>query len=204
MYYLYKITCSVNDKVYVGYTSKSVNERFKLHLMNAKWKRKYALADAIRVYGENAFSVECLLECESHKEACEHEIRIIKELNSILPNGYNMTHGGDGVPMTDEVIAKMSATKKGVLTPKMAVHLASFKGKKLSQEHKAKLSAVRKGLKKSEEWKRKISLANSGKKRSPETCANISAGKRGKPWSAARRAAQEKRKAAIDQFGEAA
>lgn len=204
MYSLYKITCLKNRKVYIGYTSKSVAERFKDHCINSRCKRNYALADAIRFYGESVFSVELILECNSHKEACEHEIRLIKELNSILPNGYNMTHGGDGVPMTDDVIKKMSETKKGVFTPKMAAHIERLKGKKFSQEHREKLSSVRKGVKKTEEWKLKISLSNLGKKRSPQTCANISASKRGKPWTEARRIAEEKRKAAISQFGEAA
>ena len=194
MYSLYKITCSQNGKVYIGYTSKNIDERFKMHCENARWKRNYALADAIRVYGVPAFTVELLFKCESHKEACEHEIRFIKELNSILPNGYNMTHGGDGVPMTAEVIAKMAASKRGKITPKMLAHLQKMKGRKLSLETRAKLSAARKGRKKSEEWIQKISISNLGKKRSLETCAKVSASKKGKPWSEAAWASFEARK----------
>jgi group I intron endonuclease len=194
MYSLYKITCSQNGKVYIGYTSKTIDERFKVHCENAKCKRNYALADAMRVYGIPAFTVELLLQCESHKEACEHEIRLIKELNSILPHGYNMTHGGDGVPMIPEVIAKMTASKKGKITPKMLAHLQKMKGRKLSLETKAKLSAIRKGKPKSEEWKLKLSLSNLGKKRSLETRAKVSAGKKGKPWSEAAWASFEARK----------
>jgi group I intron endonuclease len=180
--------------VYIGYTSKTIDERFKIHCENARWKRNYALADAIRVYGVPAFTVDLLLQCESHKEACEHEICFIKELNSILPHGYNMTHGGDGVPMTPEVIAKMSASKRGKITPKMLASFARRKGKKLSEKHKQKLSAIGKGRRKSEEWKLKISLSNLGKKRSLKTCAKISASKKGKPWSEAAWASFELRK----------
>jgi hypothetical protein len=165
-----------------------------MHCENARWKRNYALADAIRVYGVPAFTVELLLQCESHKEACEHEIRLIRELNSILPNGYNMTHGGDGVPMISEVIAKMAASKRGKITPKMLAHLQKMKGRKLSLETRAKLSAARKGRKKSEEWIQKISISNFGKKRSLETCAKVSASKKGKPWSEAAWASFEARK----------
>lgn len=59
------------------------------------------------------------------------------------------------------------------------------KGKKLSEETKAKLSASHKGKKHSEEAKRKISEAQKGKKyalgckRSSETRAKISASKKG-------------------------
>jgi group I intron endonuclease len=180
--------------VYIGYTSKTIDERFKMHCENARWKRNYALADAIRVYGVPAFTVELLLQCENHKEACEHEIRFIKELNSILPHGYNMTHGGDGVPMTAEVIEKMAASKRGKVTPKMLAHLQKMKGRKLSLEHKAKLSAAGKGRKKSKEWIQKISISNLGKKRSLETRAKVSAGKKGKPWSEAAWASFEARK----------
>jgi group I intron endonuclease len=168
--------------VYIGYTSKTIDERFQVHCENARWKRNYALADAIRVYGVPAFTVELLLQCETHKEACENEIRLIKELNSILPHGYNMTHGGDGVPMTPEVIAKMAASKRGKITPKMLAYFERKKGTKLSLETRAKLSAAQKGRKKSEEWKRKLSISNFGQKRSAETCAKISMAKKGKPW----------------------
>lgn len=218
MYSLYKITCAQNGKVYVGYTSKSIEERFKAHLMNARCKRNYALADAIRVLGQELFKVELILQCESHKEACEHEIRLIKELNSILPNGYNMTNGGDGVPMIPEVIAKMSASKKGKLTPKMLAYLKSRIGVKPSAETLAKLSLIRKGRKHSEETKQKIRLSNLGKKRSPETLAKLSlahkgrpwteeakikSGLRGRKWSEARRLAYLKSRSLVKEVGEA-
>lgn len=155
MYVLYKIMCSANGKAYVGYTSKTAEERFQTHLLNAKWKRKTALYDAIRCYGEAAFSVELVLECETHAEACEHEIRLIKELNSILPGGYNMTHGGDGVPLTKEQQEAANAKKRGVCYPKQLEANLRRKGQKASEETKAKLSAIRKGKKQNPEWVRK-------------------------------------------------
>lgn len=151
MYVLYKITCSENGKVYVGYTSKTAEERFQAHLLNARWKKKTALYDAIRCYGADAFAVKMLLECESHAEACEHEIRLIKELNSILPSGYNMTHGGDGVPLTLEQREAANAKKRGVCSPKQLEANLRRKGQKASEETRAKLSAARKGRKQSPE-----------------------------------------------------
>ena len=155
MYVLYKITCSENGKVYVGYTSKTAEERFQAHLLNARWKKKTALYDAIRCYGDAAFAVEMLLECESHAEACEHEIRLIKELNSLLPTGYNMTHGGDGVPLTKEQQEAANAKKRGVCYPKQLEANLRRKGQKASDETRAKLSAIRKGRKQNPEWVRK-------------------------------------------------
>jgi group I intron endonuclease len=155
MYVLYKITCSENGKVYVGYTSKTAEERFQSHLLNARWKKKTALYDAVRCYGNDAFAVEMLLECESHSEACEHEIRLIKEFNSVLPGGYNMTHGGDGVPLTEEQREAANAKKRGVCYPKQLEANLRRKGQKASEETRAKLSAIRKGRKQNPEWVRK-------------------------------------------------
>lgn len=151
MYVLYKITCSANGKVYVGYSSKSAEDRFKAHLLNARWKRKTALYDAIRCYGDAAFSVEVVLTCETHAEACAHEIRLISELKSILPVGYNMTKGGDGVPLTQEQREAANAKKRGVCSPKQLAANRRRKGQKASEETRAKLSAARKGRKQSPE-----------------------------------------------------
>jgi group I intron endonuclease len=151
MYVLYRITCSENGKVYVGYSSKSAEDRFKAHLLNARWKRKTALYDAIRCYGEAAFSVETILQCESHAEACAHEIRLIEELCSLLPSGYNMTRGGDGVPLTKEQRDAANAKKRGVCSPKQLAANLRRKGQKASEETRAKLSAARRGRKQSPE-----------------------------------------------------
>ena len=109
MYTLYKIACSANGKAYIGYTSKTAEERFQTHLLNAKWKRKTALYNAIRKYGPEAFSVKVLLVCADHVSACEQEVRLIAETGCLLPAGYNMTTGGDGVPLTEEQRAAAGA-----------------------------------------------------------------------------------------------
>jgi group I intron endonuclease len=151
MYVLYRITCSENGKAYIGYSSKSAEDRFKAHLLNARWKRKTALYNAIRRYGEAAFSVETILRCETHTEACEHEIRLIAEICSLIPLGYNMTRGGDGVPLTEAQRDAANAKKRGVCSPKQLAANRRRKGQKASEETRAKLSAIRKGRKQSPE-----------------------------------------------------
>jgi group I intron endonuclease len=155
MYQVYKITCSSNGKVYIGYTSKGYLARFESHISNARWKRKTALYDSIRLYGPEAFSVELLIECESHADACAHEINLIKELNSLIPFGYNMTKGGDGVPLTDAQRAAASAKKRGRFTEKQRIAADRRIGIKASDETRKKLSDMRKGKKQSPEWIRK-------------------------------------------------
>lgn len=174
---LYKITCAANGKLYIGYTSKTAEERFALHLQNARWKRKTALYDAIRCYGPEAFSVAELLRCETHAEACEHERRLIAELASLLPGGYNMTHGGDGVPLTEEQREAANAKKRGRCSPKQLASNLRRKGVKASSETRAKLREIRKGRKQNPEWiaKRIASMkktwAKAPRKQDPEWVA---------------------------------
>lgn len=88
---IYKITNLINGKIYVGQTTKTVEERFK----------KHATADsligrAIRKYGKENFKPEVIAECESVEEANELEKYWIKTLNCKAPEGYNLTDGGEG------------------------------------------------------------------------------------------------------------
>lgn len=113
MYEVYVITCAVNGKVYVGYTFKGFHTRFEQHLLNARWSRKGALCDAIRKHGSDAFTIRCAWRGETHVEACTEERRLIAEMNCMAPRGYNLTYGGDGVPLTREQYDASNAKKRG-------------------------------------------------------------------------------------------
>lgn len=191
MYQIYKIVCSENGKFYIGYTSKTAEDRFNQHLLNARWRKKTALYDAIRFYGNEAFSVELLVECETHEQACAEEIRFISELNCMLPNGYNMTSGGDGVPVPIEVHKEAGRRKIGVVTEKQRAYYNSRRGIKQSPEHIAKLIAKRIGSKRSEETCRKMSEAQKGKVNSEETRQKLSKALKGRPWTQAQRDARQ-------------
>lgn len=154
-YVVYQITCKVNGKLYVGYTSKTAETRFRQHLLNARWKRRTALYDAIRCYGPEAFEVSVLVECESHAQACEQERKHINLLGCLLPVGYNMTTGGDGVPLTEAQRKKANAKKRGRFTEKQRIAAERRKGRKASEETRRRLSEARKGKTQSEEHVRK-------------------------------------------------
>lgn len=100
MYSIYVITNKINGKIYVGFTSKTIEARFANHVKEAFEGSTRILCRAIRKYGADAFSVELLATARTIEEARESEIRYIKKLNSFcyLPgsNGYNQTLGGDG------------------------------------------------------------------------------------------------------------
>lgn len=67
MPYIYKITNNVNQKIYIGKTSTSIEERWKNHCKDSKaeTKEKRPLYSAIRKYGIECFSIEQIEEVEN-------------------------------------------------------------------------------------------------------------------------------------------
>lgn len=99
MSFLYRIT-SPSGKAYIGVAKHSAAARFKKHCYDAKEGRKTALCNAIRKYGPESMRVETLVEASS--DYCfALEKKAIVHLNSIFPDGYNMTYGGEGVHKMD-------------------------------------------------------------------------------------------------------
>lgn len=195
--HIYKVI--LNDKIkYIGYTQFSIKKRWSEHIRKSKLNTTtQILHNAIRKYGEDAFSVESIME---HEDA--EYLRDVMEPKFILEHqthvkyglgGYNMTDGGEGnigcIPSI-ETRAKISRTKMGKLPSKEAREKMSIaqKGKYVSEETRKKLSASLMGRKISEEWSAKISLAmkgkpspNKGKSTSKETKQKISLAMKGKP-----------------------
>ena len=101
MAYIYKITNSINGKIYIGKTSRTIEERFREHCQDSKNCRRehLPLYSAMRKYGVQNFSVEEVEQCED-SAADEREIYWISRYGS-FGNGYNATLGGDGSPCID-------------------------------------------------------------------------------------------------------
>ena len=148
---VYKYVNNINGKVYIGQTTRTLEERHKEHERN----QKTAFDKALSKYGSKSFTCEVLRWCETEEELNEAEIYYIKLYNSLVPFGYNMCEGGNntkGYTHKDESKQKMSVAKKGK-------YLGSdnpFYNKTHSEETREKLSKARKGKKLDNEWKENL------------------------------------------------
>ena len=113
MAYIYKIINNINQKIYIGKTSSTIEKRFKEHCNDSKKERceKRPLYDAMNKYGIENFTVEKVEEVENDEIASEREIYWINKLRTYIGfndcNGYNATLGGDSKRIYDyQIIAK--------------------------------------------------------------------------------------------------
>lgn len=93
---VYKITCSVNGKIYVGITKHSIEKRFQGHCKSAKRGSPNKIHNAMRKYGVENFSVELIETVETREEANLREMYWVSFYKS-KESGYNMTEGGDSL-----------------------------------------------------------------------------------------------------------
>lgn len=94
---IYKITCSVNGKVYIGQTIRPLDERFKRHLNDAEKAEspKIKFQRAIKKYGAQNFYIEKIDEASSKEELDLKEKFWINSYDS-TKKGYNSALGGEG------------------------------------------------------------------------------------------------------------
>lgn len=138
MHLIYKIENKINGKLYIGQTTCPKNRK-KQHFSKT-FHGNPALDRAVLKYGRNNFDFSILEELETLDESNEREPFWIKELNSLVPNGYNLKEGGDaGGPDSSETRQKKSLSKQGEKN--------SFYGKKHSEEAKIKISKSKMGKK---------------------------------------------------------
>ena len=123
--YIYKITNKINNKIYIGQTTKNIKERFKEHIYNAEYTDLNTnLVMAIRKYGKENFQIEKIDEAKTKDELNQKEIFWIKKYNAVK-NGYNMTEEAIGgntykyIPKNkmDKIKEKLSISKSGAFNP---------------------------------------------------------------------------------------
>jgi hypothetical protein len=123
-YKVYKITCKINNKIYIGQTYKSLSERLKKHIEDARKGVDTKFYRAMRKYGYDNFEIELLEDCDSQEELDELEWKWIQFYDACR-KGYNSKNskgkcGGDtltGHPQYEEICKKVSETKFGAQNP---------------------------------------------------------------------------------------
>ena len=129
LYYVYQAKNSINSKVYVGITSRDLEDRWKEHLSRARCgMRGSRLYMAIRKYGADKFELTILDQTDSESRVREMEIEYINRLDSYR-NGYNCNLGGHGVlVMSEEIRQKISKANMGrVMSPESRRKMSTAK-----------------------------------------------------------------------------
>ena len=97
MPYIYKITNINTNKVYIGKTSRTIQERWKEHCKQFNQDAlNRPLYNAMKKYGVDNFLIEVVEECDESILSIREQYWI-DAYNSYY-NGYNATLGGDGRP----------------------------------------------------------------------------------------------------------
>jgi group I intron endonuclease len=111
---IYKITNTVNDKVYIGKTAGSLKLRINDHFKPSSNACRL-LKRAINKYGKTSFSVQIIHECDDEELLNILEIHYISLYDSTNKSkGYNLRSGGQGGTHTEEYKKEASARMMGV------------------------------------------------------------------------------------------
>lgn len=148
---IYLIECIENNKKYVGQTTRSLKDRWISHVKTANSAiKKFAIHNAINKYGASSFKISLLEDCKNKQELNDLERKWINQLNTLAPNGYNLTSGGekyDGFKLSTETKHKIAASlldKKHTEERKKAMSTAA-KNRKISDVGRLSLSFAREG-----------------------------------------------------------
>jgi len=118
---IYKVTNNINEKSYIGFTSKKLNKRKFQHKQYALQRNSpFAFHQAIRKYGWENFKWDVIYESWDDPHCLNTmEPYFIEEYNTFGKNGYNMDRGGrNGMlgikrkPTSEETKQKIKNTLK--------------------------------------------------------------------------------------------
>jgi group I intron endonuclease len=169
MGFVYKIENTITKKCYIGVTRrKNPQSRWTQHKQKiSKGIGCPALQDAVKRYGIENFNFCVILECND-EILYEEEKRQIQEHNSQVPNGYNLTPGGEGGGFYGKKHSEESKQKIRVWKQNLLLN------EKETQERNAQISRekmktdvvrqkIREGMRNSNRWNEIKSTLNKDK-----------------------------------------
>lgn len=178
---IYRADCTVSNRSYFGLTKCGVTRRWKQHLQRARHGISHiVLHRAIRLHGAESFRVYSVYEAVDLREAIAVERGMIAAYGTLVPDGYNLTTGGEAGPggrFSQEVRDRMKCC-----TPerRARIRAAAMTRPPVTDETKRKISAAAKaraarpgagmhGKRHNSATKGKMRAAKLGKPRPPVT-----------------------------------
>ncbi len=175
---IYKITNSINNKIYIGQTTRGFLERYseyKSDFNNRSKSSNIYLYNSFLKYGFDNFKFEIIDTADTIEILNEKEIHYINKYNTTDRNfGYNLHEGGRNSLLSEETKLKMSISRKG--KPKTKEWIEKAIAPAGSEE------AKKYGRPKTDEEKQYLSENSpkywEGKKRTSETIKKVSESKK--------------------------
>jgi group I intron endonuclease len=120
-HYLYLISSTLNDRVYVGITSKLSKRIYEhsYHMRQGATNYRSRLYSTTKKHGLNKFTFSLVTVCDNREDLNKAEVDLIAKYKAEGVPLYNLTNGGEGnvgwIPSA-ETRAKWSETRKGMHT----------------------------------------------------------------------------------------
>jgi group I intron endonuclease len=178
MGYIYKIKNIITNKCYIGETKKS-NPLLRWNEHKSKIQKNIgcpALQDAVKKYGIEHFTFTVLIICFD-EDRYKYEMDYIKKNNTMAPNGYNLTPGGEGGGFygkkhSQETINKISQLMKNRYLENPDLKNEVSIRNKIIMNNEGVKEKIKNGIKNSEKWKNAVK-GNKRKNQTEETKSKI-------------------------------
>ena len=175
----------VNNKIYIGLTTKVLKRRIAAHICKSKNAQNGYFHNALNTHGKDSFKWYVLYQSNDINQLKEKETFYINEFKSNdREKGYNLSTGGESPIFNQESCEKISKrAKERNITGKNN----PFYGRKHSEELKKHFSETRKGIrfspftKHSEETKKKLSEIRKELCKDPQHILNMALAQKRKP-----------------------
>src|SRR6516165_8432239 len=95
-YIAYRICNLINQKSYIGITTRALDKRLWDHCSRARNNPVWIISKAIQKYGWENFQTEHIASSWDISSLLDLEALLIKQENTRSPFGYNMNDGGRG------------------------------------------------------------------------------------------------------------